>query len=227
MTTRKTWPIAVRREASIAFVGIADRLGDGRVFIASPEWPALEQVAGDDWSSALLTCVLPSDHVWGWWTRAESVGNAKLGAAKASDVVELGTLAFPAVRSGIFSRMAFAIIPPRAGEQEKIKYWAGSDTEHIADILVTSPASGRWSVGDVVRWCSDGSLIREPQAMRGRGFERIVVIQDGFTYVALAPEDAEALASSLDELARRWGIETITGDAIDPWPFTSVGAAGS
>jgi hypothetical protein len=218
MASPQTWPIAVRREASLAFVGIADRLGDGRALVASPEWPPLEQIAGDDWSARLYARILPRDLAWGWWTRTEPFDRSGLAKDKAPAIVDPSRVERAMCRRKMFSRRVLAIVPPDLREQERVLQWAAVDTEHAADILVTARrSSDAWNIDDIVAWCEGAPERRDPSDALRRVFERIVVVQDGFTQVALELTALAPLLNALRELARGWGIVTIDAEPSLAW----------
>ena len=218
MSLQKAWPVAVRRESSVTFIGVADRLGDGRTLVASPQWPALEQIAGDDWSARLLATLLPADRGWGWWTRAEVFDSSGLSRTKAPAVVDPATLQSAVYRSKLLARMVLAIVPPRREEQERVLEWAACDTEHVADIIVTSTSDGPpWNVDDVARWCADQTLFGEPEKRIDRSFERILIVHDSYFYLALSHENSERVLEGLGALAREWGIETIAAAPAGAW----------
>jgi hypothetical protein len=218
MSPQKTWPVAVRRESSVTFIGVADRLGDGRTLVASPQWPALEQIAGDDWSARVLAALLPADRGWGWWTRAEVFDSSGLARTKAPAVVDPATLQSAVCRSKLLARMVLAIVPPRREEQERVLEWAACDTEHVADIIVTSTSEGPpWNVDDVVRWCADRTLFDEPESQVGRNFERILIAHDSYFYLALSHEGSEHVLEGLRVLASEWSIATIAAAPEAAW----------
>jgi len=50
----RTWPISRTTRDGWTYLGIPDRLGTGALWKSGDTFPTLEEVAGDDWSAAVL-----------------------------------------------------------------------------------------------------------------------------------------------------------------------------
>src|SRR5881392_1361358 len=87
------WPITVAARGEWTYVGIPDRLGTGAPWRIDETFPTLEEVAGDDWSGAILREILQPERAWAWWGRTDIYKSTGLPRSPAPDVVDSGTLA--------------------------------------------------------------------------------------------------------------------------------------
>ena len=88
---------------------------------------------------------------------------------------------------------------PARRARARSRVGAACDTEHVADISVTSTSEEGppWNVDDVVRWCANGTASSmSPRVEIGRNFERILIAHDSYFYLALSGESSERVLRS-------------------------------
>src|SRR3954471_16301660 len=123
----RTWPISRTTRDGWTCLGIPDRLGTGAPG-TSETFPTLEEMAGDDWSAAVLAAILPVDRAWAWWTRSEVYRSTKLPTTSAPDEIDPGALDRVVARRMRLDGMTLAFVPARdSASQETVAHWAGSD----------------------------------------------------------------------------------------------------
>src|ERR1044071_1078426 len=105
-----TWPISVRVDGDHTFIGIPDRLGDGRPYRDGDTYPTLEEIGGEDWSAELLAEGLPRERAWAWWTRTEVYRDSQLPQTAAPAVVDPRGLASVVAQRLFLRRMTLAIL---------------------------------------------------------------------------------------------------------------------
>jgi hypothetical protein len=214
-----TWPVAVYKSGERTFIGIPDRLGDGQRYREVGRIPSLEEVCGDEWSSELLSRLLPTERAWAWWTRTEVFQETHLPSASAPALLDLRALTGVRSRRLFLRRMTLAIIPrDRAEEQKHVLQWAGQDTEQIPDHIWTAPNGiEMWDVKHIISWCSHRSMWSNPALVAQQPAERILVMFDGYVFCALTPEEGERAIGELSRLAESWKLHLIPGAAEYAW----------
>lgn len=109
----RTWPISRTTRDGWTYLGIPDRLGTGALWTSGDTFPTLEEVAGDDWSAAVLGAILPVDPAWAWWTRGEVYRSTKLSTASAPDEIDPGAVDRVVARRMRLDGMTLAFVPAR------------------------------------------------------------------------------------------------------------------
>ena len=212
------WVISVRRTANIILVGIPDVLGG---FGCQPtSSTSLEVAVGEHWMELLLAALLPPAAVWGWWTRSSVFRSAQLAARRGlGDVASVRTLEAVMAKRLLLRGMTFALVPPLAElEQRRVLYWAGQDTEAVADLLFTpGPRVRQWCLPDIMRDCHKETWRDAPAEWFPRA-ERLIVIFDGSVYCAVASELETALLGKVCALAAEWKLTIAEGKADWAWP---------
>jgi len=214
-----TWPISRTTRNGWTYLGIPDRLGSGGLWKSGETFPTLEEVAGDDWSAAILRAILPDDRAWAWWTRSEVYRSTKLPTTSAPDDVDPGALDRVVARRRRLDGMTLAFVPARdSASQETVAHWAGSDVEKIPDHLWTGPDSAKWASEAIVAWCGDAAQWSDPATAPHQPAERIVTLFDNQIFWAGAAPRAAVAFARLEELATRWGLSIVDGPLGYAWP---------
>jgi hypothetical protein len=218
------WPITVETNAGWTYIGIPDRLGDGQPLRADDRFPTLEQLAGDNWSGAILRQLLAEPRAWAWWTRTESYKGAGLSGQRASDRIDPAALTTVAARRWLLQGMTLAFIPgPDASARDAVLEWAGADSEQIPDAIWTATDDSPWEPDAIMSWCRDPTTWTSAASAREQPAERIVILFDGKMFCALRSAAAAATLSRLHDLAARWGLSVIPGYSEYAWPKVRAG----
>ncbi|HXU81322.1 MAG TPA: hypothetical protein VN914_07990 [Polyangia bacterium] len=211
------WPVSVLSDGERTYLGVFDRLGDGRSYPASGTVPTLEEIGGDDWSGEVLAQLLPAERVWAWWTRTAVHRNTGLGGERAPAAVDVSTISRPLVRRLLLERMTLAILPAAdSGAQASVLEWAGVDTD-LAEQVWTAPDGARWNLDEIVSWCQVPEQWRDRSSVTRQPAERIVTLFDSQIFCALAPPAAKEAMKRLETLARRWGLRVVPGPPEYAW----------
>jgi len=215
-----TWPISVRTEGERTFIGIPERLGDGGSWRVDDQFPTLEEIAGEDWSEAVLDVLLPGDRTWAWWTRTDTYAKTGLPKARAGDDVNPAAVTEVLVHRQFWRGMTLALIPPsRPREQGLVRHWAASDTEQIPDHIWTAPdAIGGWDLEAIAAWCFDRDAWGDPRTIASQPAERIVTSFDGALFCGLSTDAAKVALHDVTALSERWRLRVIAGRPEDAWP---------
>jgi len=215
----RTWPISRTTRAAWTYLGIPDRLGTGALWTSGDTFPTLQEVAGDDWSGAVLGAVLPGDRAWAWWTRSEVYHSTKLPTTSAPDEIDPGALDRVVARRMRPDGGTLAFVPPRdSASQEIVVHWAGSDVEEVPDHLWTGPDATRWNSDAIVAWCRDPARWSDPTVAPLQPAERIVTLFDNEIFWAGPALAAEVAGRRFEELATRWGLSIVDGPLEYAWP---------
>lgn len=214
-----TWPITVAARGRWTYVGIPDRLGSGAAWRIDESFPTLEEVVGDDWSSAILREILPLDRVWAWWGGTDIYKSTRLPTNDASDVVDPGTLVGVVTRRLPLERRTLAFVPARdLPSQQTVIMWAGGDTEQTPDHIWTAFNDRPWNTDAIVRWCRDPGQWSDATTVPHQPAERIVTLFDQQIFCALASDAAAPVVARLGDLAARWKLSIISGPSEYAWP---------
>ena len=213
-----TWPISSRPHGQHLLIGIPPRLGDGAAG-SRPEWPALEQLAGDAWLEQVLALVMPPARAWLWWTPSQVFGKAKLHAQRAPSRITPADVRCVLRRNVWLRQMSLIVVPGgNAAAQEVVISWAGADTEQVPDHLWTAPdGAPEWDLQEAVSWCLAADRWKDPAEAVSRPAERVVTLFDGYVFCALPRDAGEQLRAQLAALAEQWGLRAIDGAAADAW----------
>ncbi len=218
----RTWPIAKLETSRLTYLGLPQRLGNGRIPTRQTYdlFLPLEAVAGEDWLVQILAALLPRTVAWAWWTSSRTEGLRRLAPRAMPAIVPLKSLDHVLGRRWLWRGMALAIIPAtRAGAQNMVLEWAGIDTEHTPEfILVPPPSLDTWDSSAIAAWCLSSSAWRQPNGVETLLAERTIVLFDGDVYCALSSEQAEVAFQVLSGLATHWGVEVIPGPVELAWP---------
>jgi hypothetical protein len=218
-----TWPISRTTRDGWTHLGIPDRLGTGGLWKNEETFPTLEEVAGADWSAAILGAILPADRTWAWWTRSEVYRSTMLPTTSAPDDVNPGALDRVVARRLRLTGMTLAFVPAGdSASQKTVANWAGSDVEKVPEHLWTGPDIARWSSDAIVAWCRDTAQWSDRATVPHQPAERIVTLFDNQIFWA-GPESVAAVAvAQLKELAPRWGLSIVDGPLEYAWPVLAT-----
>ena len=213
------WPITVESNAGWTYLGIPDRLGDGRPRRADDTFTTLEEIAGEDWSAAILRELLVDARVWAWCTRTEAYKASRLPAERAPDRVNPRTLAGVVTRRWLLQGMTLAFVPAQdAAARDTVLEWAGADSEQIPDVIWTAPDDGEWDPETIMSWCREPAAWTDAASARQQPAERIVILFDGRICCALRSAAATPTIARLGALAARWRLSVIPGPKEYAWP---------
>jgi hypothetical protein len=214
-----TWPISMRVEAGRTYLGIFDRLGDGRAPHRADSGPALEEIGGEEWTTDVLTRLLPSQRTWAWWTQTAVYRKSGLDGRRAPRSVDVSRLSEVLVESLVLKRMSLALIPPGAVEaRSAVSNWAAWDTEQIPDHIWTAPdGTVTWDLEQIAAWCLDPKQWGNLRSAASQPAERIVTMFDGQIHCTMTPPTAHESMHALDALARQWGLKIVAGPTEYAW----------
>jgi hypothetical protein len=160
---------------------------------------------------------MPSDLVWGWWTRSEVLRASGLRAESSPEVVQLENVRALARKSVFLRQMALVIVPPIAAEQKRVLTWAGQDTDQIADVLFTARAmDSEWRTSELVERCLDRRWRADPGGSLEM-VERVVVLADGYTHCGVRSTSAPDILRDLQRLADGWNVAVVSGREDLAW----------
>lgn len=215
-----TWPVTLRTDGDRAWLGIPDRLGEGRPYRLGDSFPTLEEIAGENWSAEVLAQLLPPDRAWAWWTRTEFYRLSGLPTMAAPAVVDLRKSADVVTHRLLLKRMTLAIIPPgRAREQDAVREYAGVDTEHEPDQIWTSPdGADTWDLQEIVGFCKNPAKWTDARSAAQQRAERIVVMFDNEICCASTAAAARLALQRIEALAATWRLRVIQGPDEYAWP---------
>jgi hypothetical protein len=217
-----TWPISRTTKGGWTYLGIPDRLGSGGLWQPGDSFPTLEEVAGEGWSSSILSALLPAERAWAWWTRNDAYRSTKLPTTSAGDDIDLGELEQVVVRRMRLSGMSLAFVPARdLASQQIVTHWAGNDVEQIPDHIWTAPNAAQWSSDEIVAWCRDADQWSDRTTIPRQPAERIVTLFDNQVFCAVREEQAPQISSRIAGLASTWNVSIIDGPLEYTWPVLS------
>jgi hypothetical protein len=113
--------------------------------------------------------------------------------------------------------MTLVIVPPIAAEQKRVLYWAGQDTDQIADVLFTARAmDSEWRTSELVERCLDQRWRADPGGSLEM-VERVVVLADGYTHCGVRSTSTPDIFRDLQRLADGWNVAVVSGREDLAW----------
>lgn len=218
----RNWPIARSEAGDFLLLGLPQCLGSGELPTreSCDRFPPLEAVAGADWLMCLLSVLLPRSLAWAWWAPSRAISLARLSPGAMPAAVPLRSLNRVVARSWFWRGVSLALVPPtRADAQSLVLEWAGVDTEHTPQFLLTAPAVLEvWDSEVIADWCRSRSAWGNPGSLASLPTERVITLFDGDVYAAIPASIAASALRAVSDLAGRWGLQVISGPVELAWP---------
>jgi hypothetical protein len=209
------WPIAEEFYDDCSRFGLPEGVGSAEV---GAHLQALEELGVDDWRREALAVLVPSDRPFGALASRPSWSMTNLS--------RLGRAGRAAWSDGVRWRNAgdgstWVTVPATPiSARANILASLGCGDEMVPESIIVPPtvsvAEGAWRRAQA--WCAAPALWSTPEVLLAeRVAERVIVLHDGWLFIAAATSSIADVRREIELLADRWGVRIVRAPRAWSW----------
>jgi hypothetical protein len=208
------WPIAETSHDGCTWFGLPEGIGPPEV---GARLRPFEELGIDDWRREALAVLVPSNRPFGV--------SASRPSWRMTNLSRLRPAGRAAWSAGVrwhksVSGPVWVTVPATATSvRQNVLASLGCSDEMTPELIVVPAAAlvDEWAWRQARAWCSTPGRWPVPGALLARVAEQIIVLHDGWLFVAVAASAVADVRRAIHALARPWGVRIVPGP--DAWSW--------
>jgi hypothetical protein len=208
------WPIAETPHDGCTRFGLPEGVGPPEV---GARLRPFEELGIDDWRREALAVLVRSNRPFGV--------SASRPSWRMTNLSRLGRPGRAAWRAGVrwqksFSGAVWVTVPATATSvRQNVLASLGCGDEMMPESIIVPAAAlvdeRAWRQAQA--WCATPAQWSVPDALLARVAEQIIVLHDGWLFIAAAPPAVADVRRAIHALAGRWGVRIVPGPQTWSW----------